>query len=34
MNFAIEVELPVRLRPERPMTDEELMRFCAVRELV
>jgi Uma2 family endonuclease len=30
MNIALaEIELPVRLRLERPMTDEELMRFCA-----
>ena len=30
MNFALnEIELPVRLRFERPMTDDELMRFCA-----
>jgi Uma2 family endonuclease len=30
MNFALnEIELPVRLRYERPMTDDELMRFCA-----
>ena len=30
MQFAIhELELPVRLRTERPLTDEELMRFCA-----
>ncbi len=31
MHFAIhELELPVRLRTERPMTDEELMRFSRV----
>src|ERR1700685_739789 len=34
MNLELgEVELPVRLRFERPMTDEELMRFCAVNEM-
>ena len=33
MNLVLsEVELPVRLRLERPMTDEELMRFCAANE--
>jgi Uma2 family endonuclease len=32
MNFALEVDLPVRIRPEHPMTDEELMRFCAKNE--
>ena len=32
MNFALEVELPVRIRPEHAMTDEELMRFCAVND--
>ena len=32
MNFALEVELPVRIRPEHPMTDEELMRFCAAND--
>jgi Uma2 family endonuclease len=31
MNLALsEVELPVRLRLDRPMTDAELLRFCAV----
>jgi len=35
MNFALaNVELPVRLRLDRPMTDEELMRFCAANELL
>ena len=35
MNFALsEIELPVRLRFERPMTDEELMRFCAVNDVL
>ena len=30
MNLAVsESELPVRLRFDRPMTDDELMRFCA-----
>jgi Uma2 family endonuclease len=28
------IELPVRLRFERPMTDEELMRFCAANEVL
>jgi Uma2 family endonuclease len=33
MNLALtEIDLPVRLRFERPMTDEELMRFCAVND--
>jgi Uma2 family endonuclease len=32
MNFALAVDLPVRIRPEHPMTDEELMRFCAKNE--
>jgi Uma2 family endonuclease len=26
------LELPVRICPERPMTDEELLRFCAVND--
>jgi Uma2 family endonuclease len=35
MNLALnEIELPVRLRFERPMTDDELMRFCAVNEVL
>ena len=35
MNFALsEVELPVRLSFERPMTDDELMRFCAVNDVL
>jgi len=34
MQFPLQVELPVRLRPERPMTDKELMRFCAVNEII
>ncbi len=29
-----ELELPVRLRTERPMTDDELMHFCAVNEVI
>jgi Uma2 family endonuclease len=30
MNFALaEMPLPFRFRPETPMSDEELMRFCA-----
>jgi hypothetical protein len=30
MNFALaEMLLPLRFRPETPMSDEELMRFCA-----
>jgi Uma2 family endonuclease len=33
MNLALsESGLPVRLRFDRPMTDEELMRFCAVND--
>lgn len=33
MNLALsDVELPVRLRLDRPMTDEELMRFCAAND--
>jgi Uma2 family endonuclease len=34
MNFPLQIELPVRIRPERPMTDEALMRFCAVNDLL
>ena len=34
MNFAVNLELPVRLRPDHPMTDEELMRFCAANDLL
>jgi Uma2 family endonuclease len=35
MPFALSnLELPVRLRFERPMTDEELMLFCAKNELM
>jgi Uma2 family endonuclease len=33
MNFTLaEVELPIRILPDRPMTDEELMRFCAAND--
>jgi len=33
MNIALtEIELPVRLRLERPMTDQELLRFCEANE--
>ena len=34
MNFAVNLELPVRVRPDHPMTDEELMRFCAANDLL
>ena len=35
MNVALqECELPVRLRFERPLTDEEMLRFCAENELL
>jgi Uma2 family endonuclease len=35
MNVALqEQELPVRLRFERPLSDEELLRFCAENELL
>jgi Uma2 family endonuclease len=35
MNLSLaEVELPVRLRFERPMTDDELMRFCAENDVL
>ena len=35
MNVALpEIDQPVRLRFERPMTDEELMQFCAANEMV
>jgi Uma2 family endonuclease len=34
MRFSLQVDLPVRIRPEKPMTDEELMRFCAVNEVL
>jgi Uma2 family endonuclease len=33
MSFALTgISLPVRLRPETPMSDEDLMRFCAANE--
>jgi Uma2 family endonuclease len=33
MNFALsEIPLPLRFRPEKPMSDEELMRFCAAND--
>ena len=33
MNLALnEIDLPIRLIPERPLSDEELMRFCAANE--
>ena len=33
MNFALnEIELPIRLRTETPMTDDEFMVFCAANE--
>jgi len=35
MNLALsEIELPVRLSFERPMTDDQLMRFCAVNDVL
>jgi Uma2 family endonuclease len=35
MSFALsEIELPVRLSFEHPMTDDQLMRFCAVNEVL
>jgi len=35
MNLALsEIELPVRLRFEHPITDDELMRFCAVNDVL
>jgi Uma2 family endonuclease len=35
MQFGLaNLELPVRIRLERAMTDEELMRFCAANEMV
>lgn len=34
MNFAVNLELPVRVRPDHPMTDEELMRFCAANQML
>ena len=33
MNFALaNMPLPLRFRPETPMSDEELMRFCAAND--
>ena len=33
MNFSLaELALPVRLRPEVPLTDDELLRFCAAND--
>jgi Uma2 family endonuclease len=33
MNFSLaEMPLPLRFRPSRPMSDEELMRFCAAND--
>jgi Uma2 family endonuclease len=33
MSFAVaELELPVRIRPLKPMSEEELLRFCAANE--
>jgi Uma2 family endonuclease len=33
MSFALsEIELPIRLRPDQPMTDAEFLRFCAANE--
>lgn len=35
MNFALaEMPLPLRFRPEKPMSDEELMRFCAANDFL
>ena len=35
MNFALaEMLLPLRFRPETPMSDEELMRFCAANDFL
>jgi len=35
MNLALpEIDLPIRIRSERPLTDEELMRFCAENDLL
>jgi Uma2 family endonuclease len=35
MNFALaEMPLPIRFRPETPMSDEELMRFCAANDFL
>src|SRR6267378_8493432 len=35
MNFALaEMPLPLRFRPETPMSDEQLMRFCAANDFL
>ncbi len=35
MNFSLaEMPLPLRFRPAKPMSDEELMRFCAANDAV
>jgi Uma2 family endonuclease len=35
MNFALaDMPLPLRFRPETPMSDEELMRFCAANDFL
>ena|SRR5579862_7338453 len=35
MNFALaEMPLPLRFRPQTPMSDEELMRFCAANDFL
>jgi Uma2 family endonuclease len=35
MNFALaEMPLPLRFRPETPMSDEDLMRFCAANDFL
>jgi Uma2 family endonuclease len=35
MNFALsDMPLPLRFRPQTPMSDEELMRFCAANDFL
>jgi len=35
MNFALaKMPLPLRFRPQTPMSDEELMRFCAANDFL
>jgi Uma2 family endonuclease len=35
MNFALaEMPLPLRFRPQTPMSDDELLRFCAANDMV
>ncbi|WP_213807616.1 Uma2 family endonuclease [Granulicella sp. dw_53] len=35
MNFAVTgMPLPMQFRPETPMSDEELMRFCAANDFL